>query len=150
MLLQVFSEMIRTYLLEIPKVLKIFWLFLRINEGTIKIVTMSSFNVLSEIPILKMKTANKEMKNQIHYLKNSNESSDQENLSVVLLKASSSKFIPFNNFLNFFKEGSNLLCVIFSNGNLVIFDVQRNKLISSLAGHFLKVLKHFFESKFYF
>ena len=53
---------------------------------------MSSFNVLSEIPILKMKTANKERKNQIDYLKNNNES-DQENLSVVLLKASSSKFI---------------------------------------------------------
>ena len=60
----------------------------KINQGTIKIVTMSSFNVLSEIPILKMKTANKERKNQIDYLKNINES-DQENLSVVLLKASS-------------------------------------------------------------
>jgi len=49
---------------------------------------MTSFNVINEIPIVKLKNAKNE-RNTFHVNDFSNNDSDQENLSIVLLKASS-------------------------------------------------------------
>ena len=64
----------------------VLWSYFKI--GTIKIVTMTSFNVINEIPIVKLKNAKNE-RNTFHVNDFSNNDSDQENLSIVLLKASS-------------------------------------------------------------